>query len=92
MPKKAAIIAPAIIERISGEIGFNEERERVFVLVNKETTKVTMLTAKFKGTACFAEYRRGPFKTGNRYSAPPSPISPPTIAIGIEIKNANQIL
>jgi hypothetical protein len=56
--------------------------------VYKEMKSVIMLTARFNDTDSFAVYPSGPFKTGSLYSAPPSPIKPPSIAIGIEIKKA----
>ena len=90
MPKNAASIAPTIIDSIKGEMELKEESDRVFARVNNDTIRVTIVTAKFSGTDCFAVYLRGPFKTGSLYSAPPNPIKPPTIAIGIEIRNANQ--
>ena len=50
---------------------------------------VTMLTARFRGTARQGASPSGQTRTGRRNSAPPSPIDPPSTAIGTEQANAS---
>lgn len=61
------------------------ERERT----STEATMVVMLTARFSGTARRGGYPSGPTSTGSRNSAPPSPISPPSVPIGTAKRNAS---
>jgi hypothetical protein len=51
---------------------------------------VVRLTARLSGTAFRAGYARGPASTGKRNSAPPRPIKPPRIAIGIAVRKARR--
>jgi len=61
-------------------------------LMIREVIIVIKLMAKLMGTASSACRLRTPINTGNRNSAPPKPINPPRIPIGIEIKNATSLL
>src|SRR5262249_18260996 len=89
-PKNAATTAPAMIASIAGQNGPSGARERVCPRIISEAMIVVRLTARLSGTALRAEYPSGPASTGKRYSAPPRPIKPPRIAIGIAVRKARR--
>jgi hypothetical protein len=54
-PKKAAKTAPPMIARMAGNKGVSGVNEREVLLIAKDASKVMILTARFRGTACLAE-------------------------------------
>jgi len=89
-PKNAATTAPPMSASIAGRKEPSGASERVRARMNSEGVIVVKLTARLSGTAFRAGYARRPASTGKRNSAPPRPINPPRIAIGIAVRKARR--
>ena len=88
VPMKAPVIDPAIIEIM---IKSNDEMAitlKLGILKIREDVTVIRLIAIFKATAFLGPYLNSPTRTGSLNSAPPRPIKPPSVLIGMPVRNA----
>lgn len=81
-PRWALVMAPAISAPMAQRNGRSGSRASVRLRVTRAALTVIKLTARLSVTARCAAYPSGPTSTGNRNSAPPRPMRPPSVPIG----------
>ncbi len=90
-PKKAPVIDPAIMDIIISSRGVSVLTLTFPILKINDDITVIKLIRIFKAIAFLGPYLNIPTNAGSLNSAPPSPISPPSVPIGTPVNRVSSV-